>query len=488
MLLLLWLFQIVFLEQFYKAYKIKSLRDKAEIISEDINSAQLSDVIEDISESNDFSIRIIDEHGNNIASAQSKQNSEIMKMSASELIEHYYAEASNGVYYEIIDEKDIQPKEDFQDKPSAKPYNKPEPVIGFSENSFDEFGKKYERYNRGFGGPTGKTMVYAMTAKNSSGTNNLILLETELYPVSATTEALKQQLIYITLILLAIAVVLVLIISKRISKPIIKTNQTAKRLAKGEYPTDFDNKGYLEIAELNDTLKYASNELSKLEGLRNELISNVSHDLRTPLTMIGGYAEAMRDIPGESTEENLQIIIDETYRLKNLINELLDLSKIESGTQKLKISKFNITECTRDVLKRYSRLVANEGYILNFEYEKDAYIEADRTLIEQVLYNLINNAINYSGEDKTVIIRQTISPSGVKMEVIDHGSGIPKDMIPYVWKRYYNRPNNNSINKSTGLGLSIVKGALDLHNASYGVNSELGKGSNFWFNLPIKII
>lgn len=125
---------------------------------------------------------------------------------------------------------------------------------------------------------------------------------------------------------MALALIFAAIMSKKVSKPIIKINESAKELAKGNVAVHFDGEGYREITELNDTLNYAAEELSKVENLRRELIANVSHDLRTPLTMITGYAEVMRDIPGENTPENVQIIIDEANRLTSLVNDMLDIS------------------------------------------------------------------------------------------------------------------------------------------------------------------
>ena len=154
-------------------------------------------------------------------------------------------------------------------------------------------------------------------------------------------------------------------------------------------------KGYLEIEELSNTLNYAAKELSKVESLRRELIANMSHDLRTPLTMISGYGEVMRDIPGENTAENVQIIIDETKRLTNLVNDMLDLSKLQAGAQEINSSSFNITEEIEHIIARYDKLLTNKDFTIQFQYDKPVFVKADIIKINQVIYNLINNAINY---------------------------------------------------------------------------------------------
>lgn len=154
---------------------------------------------------------------------------------------------------------------------------------------------------------------------------------------------LRSQLLLITAIVLSLALLLAALISRYVSRPIIETNQAAKALARGHFEKPKNGDHYREISELNDTLVKAADELSQVEHLQQELIANISHDLRTPLTMIGGYAEVMRDIPGENTPENMQIIIDETSRLSSLVTELLDFSKLQAGTLKMEPSVFSLS-------------------------------------------------------------------------------------------------------------------------------------------------
>ena len=232
-------------------------------------------------------------------------------------------------------------------------------------------------------------------------------------------------------------------------------------------------------------MNYTSSELKKVEGLRRELVSNVSHDMRTPLTMITGYSEVMRDIPGENSPENIQIIIDEANRLTSLVNNLMDISKLESGAIAMQNSVFCITDCIKDIFSRYTKLIEQDGYNIVFESDCDAYIKADPLRISQVLYNLINNAINYAGEDKTIIVKQSVSPDRVCIEIIDHGVGIEEDKLPYIWDRYYKVDKEHKMAVvGTGLGLSIVKNILNKYDAEFGVKSTIGFGSDFWFIFP----
>ncbi|MGI6711135.1 MAG: HAMP domain-containing sensor histidine kinase [Bacillota bacterium] len=305
-------------------------------------------------------------------------------------------------------------------------------------------------------------------------------------PVDSTVSTLQMQLFIITGIMVLLATMLAIIISKRISNPIEQINQSAKALAMGNYETEFHGRGYLEIKELSDTLNTAAIELSKVDRLRRELMANISHDLRTPLAFIYSYAEMMHDFPNEVTPEQSQIIMDETKRLTSLVNDMLDISLLESGVSKLNKTNYNLTESLRKTINRMNELVKNEDYKLDFEYSEDIYICADEVKITQVFYNLLVNAITHSGDDKTVIVRQSIKENAVKIEVIDHGEGIKQSDLPYIWERYYkvDKEHKRPI-MGTGLGLSIVKKIIEMHDGQYGVESEEGKGSIFWFQIEL---
>ena len=260
-------------------------------------------------------------------------------------------------------------------------------------------------------------------------------------------------------------------------------NNSAKALAEGDYAIRFGEQGAREVRELSRTLNYAAGELSKVEGLRRDLLANVSHDLRTPLTMIKGYSEVMRDLPGENTPENVQIIIDEAQRLTDLVNDLLDLSKLEAGVLPLEKARFNLTESIRQILHRYDKLA---DYRFPFHGEEDVWVEADELKISQVVYNLVNNAITYSGEDKTITLTQQVEQGKVRISVTDTGEGIPQEKLKDIWERYYKVDKEHKrAQMGSGLGLSIVRNILEMHGGQYGVTSQLGKGSIFWFELPL---
>lgn len=461
LLVLLWLFQIVFLDDFYKSIKTATIKSTAQTIAGNIENEDLQTLLDRLAQSNDVSIRIVDESGMQIFKADNVKENPINNLSPGQ-IEDYLnrAKAADG---SVLVEIDLSKFKNDQYKPGSFTG----PVPGRDEGM-------------------GSSIVYGQSVTLSDGTRQFILLNTFLTPVSSTVDTLRTQLLYITAILVVLSLGLALILSRRIARPIVNINDRSKELAKGNYEVTFQPSGYKEIAELADTLNHAAVELNKVETLRRELIANVSHDLRTPLTMIRGYAEVMRDLPGENNPENVQVIIDEARRLTGLVNDLLDLSKLQTGSQKLNLQTYNLTESIRTILSRYSKLIDQEGYDLIFEADCEAWVNAEELRIDQVLYNLINNAISFTGDDMKVIVRQTVEDGWVKIEVIDSGDGIPSEKLPYIWDRYYkvDKTHRRSV-VGTGLGLSIVKGALDLHQALYGVDSDPQTGSLFWFKLPL---
>ncbi len=327
--------------------------------------------------------------------------------------------------------------------------------------------------------------LYVSVKTTISQEKYVIMMDSELIPLNATVTALRRQFIWISCIMIAGALIVALAISKIICVPLQKMSRSARRLARGDYKAEFTVGGYKEAEELADALSFAASELAKNEDFQHELIANISHDLRTPLTMIKGYGEVMRDIPDENTPENVQVIIDETERLTELVNDMLDLSKIRAGTRKPELENFNLTETVRAVLKRYEKLTERDNYTISFDAQEDIYVTADRTMILQVIYNLINNALNYTGEDKRVSIVQSVwDDNKVRISVMDTGEGIADEDIPHIWDRYYKVDKVHKRAKiGMGIGLSIVKGILEAHECAYGVESRVNVGSNFWFEM-----
>ena len=232
-------------------------------------------------------------------------------------------------------------------------------------------------------------------------------------------------------------------------------------------------------------MNYAKEKEKEAGRLQRDLIANVSHDLKTPITMIKAYAEMIQDISGDNKEkriENTQVIIDEADRLALLVNDILDLSKLQSGVDNLNVTAVNISELVEITIEHFRKYMENDGYIIKSEIEDDLFSEVDEAKITRVIYNLLGNSLNYTGDDKTVCVYlHKKEGNKILLEIIDSGKGISEDKMKTIWEKYYrfSETHKRSI-KGTGLGLSIVKTILDEHGLKYGVVSKQGVGSNFF--------
>lgn len=476
MLILLWLFQVVFLDRFYQHVKSQQIEATAHDIADNIESEDIVSYIDSKSENSDYCIRVVDIQQNSSYSNEINKGVCGALVSSSQELYALYEEAIENGGEALI----ISDRENFK---NFNDFNRIELDDDLKNQLEREFG--ISEVPKKIKDPY-QTMTYAIVPKAQNG-RYFVLVNSRITLVDEIASTLRLQLVIFSGILLLLALAVALLISSRIARPIAKINKAAKKLANGDFEVSFEGKGYLEIEELNETLTYASQELSKVEKLRNELIANMSHDLRTPLTMIAGYGEVMRDLPNENTPENVQIIIDECNRLTALVNDILDLSKLQSGAQELSVAPFNITKEVQSVANRFSKMLKKDGYVITFHYEEEIEVEADLIKINQVLYNLLVNATHYTGKDKVVELRQVVQDKKVTIEVKDHGEGIAKKDLAYVWDRYYKIDKVHKRNQvGSGLGLSIVRGILELHEAQYGVHSKEKEGSTFYFTLPIK--
>lgn len=462
LLSLLWVFQIVLLPDFYRLQKTDLLTNSVDVLRTNIDNDDLQLLADRMSETSDLSILILNQRGEKLIVAEGVRNGIIQSMSSRDF--KRYMELANQ------DQKTIY-----------RIFN----LVGFQESDYDE-----ERF-AGRVPPAGEehsnSMVAIRAVSTSDGDMRYIFVNAIITPVEATVQTLRSQFLFIAVLMVLLSFMISLALSFRIAQPLIRTTEAARGLSEGHYDPPGSTVSYREIRQLNATLVQAAADLHRVEEMQRELIANISHDLRTPLTLIEGYAEAMRDLPGENTPENMQVIIEETRRLTSLVNAVLDYNNAQNGRGELKPAMFNLTDSIRRILNRYNKLTEQDGYQLHFEQHQDVWVFADEMKMGQVVYNLVNNAITYTGEDHTVTVRQTLREGNVRVEVIDTGEGIDPEELPYIWSRYY---RGHKLHKrptvGTGLGLSIVQGILNQHHLQYGVESQLGKGSTFWFILPVE--
>lgn len=323
------------------------------------------------------------------------------------------------------------------------------------------------------------------------GENAYLLASHSLEITAAATRTLVIGLVVVALITSAVTFIVSFTLSQKLSRGLINITKSATKLAEGNYSVDFNETDYKEVARLSDSLNYVRDEVKKSDDFQKEILSNVSHDLKTPLTMIKAYASMIKEISGDNKdkrEAHLQVIIDEADRLTSLVNDVLSVSKVNSKISELKLKVFNLTEFLYGIINKFSYLQETQGYTFLVDIDANLYTCADSEKIGQVIYNLLGNAVNYTGADKKVYIslKKSIDGERIKFSVRDTGEGISQEELKNIWERYY-RAEGNHVRpvKGSGLGLNIVKVVLKNHSFDFGAESEKGKGSMFWVDFPV---
>ena len=450
---IVFLFQIVLLQPMYEANKIKSIETVGSFVEKFIEDERLDEFVDYMQSQSDTCIMVyqssssggmqgsIGNRGCMISSITNSERAKFVTKAIGSKNHSYLARVTNN-------------SSDFG-------------VDGDQGDNFD-------------------TIVYTKIV-NAADYSSIIMVSGNITPLNATTETLASQMRYIALFMIVAVAILTLLMYRHIAKPIIGITSNAKQLPQGKYTIDPKTNRYKEAADLNNTLVQAANDIQKADKAKRDLISNVSHDLRTPLTMIGGYGEMMIDLPEEKTDENIQVIVDETKRLNALVNDLLDMSRLQDGRIVLHKEVFDISALLKTQLQKYDVYRMQDGYTIESELLDTIYVNADKIRIEQVINNFLNNAVNYGGEAKHIIVREIKKENTVRIEVQDFGEGIDPEDLDNIWDRYYKVDKEHvRVANGSGIGLNIVKQLLELHGVPYGVKSSKGKGSTFYFEMPIE--
>ena len=337
---------------------------------------------------------------------------------------------------------------------------------------------------------TNNEYVYASKLQLFPKTDSYLYIGKSLRFIKAVQMLMNVRMLLVSVFILILSFVVTSAVAGWFTNPITEMTKKARRLAEGDFSVDFDGMNYgKEMVELADALNFARDELSKTDRMQKELIANVSHDFKTPLTMIKGYASMILEISGENPqkrEKHARIIIEESDRLASLVNDVLNLSKISAGMVEFQYQKLDMSAYVYEILERFAYLRETKGYQFVAEIEEGLVTTADEGKMGQVLYNLIGNAVNYTGEDKKVCVRLKKEEGATfRFSVTDTGSGIKPEDMANIWDRYYRSSEfHKRPVQGTGLGLSIVKTILERHHFRYGVESELGKGSTFYVIFP----
>jgi signal transduction histidine kinase len=444
-LVLLWSFQVVFLEDFYTQQRVGEVRNKGISFAGDIDklgSEQLEDRLDSFVYDYNCSIELLDKKGNTVYSSGPGMRMPMMARNY-----------QRGSFY-----KDLM---------SGKVVTEPATHPRFDSNY----------------------MVIGIPISQNGEVYGALLINMPLAPVQDTASILKKQLVYISAVLLVVALILSFVMSRSFIKPILDITAATARMASGDFGVRLKPKSADEIGRLSRGINHLGEELSKTEQIRRDFIANVSHELRTPLSLIRGYAETVRDVSGENKEKRekqLEIIIEESQRLGQIVDDILDLSRMQSGNIALDTAPFDLDATIRGVIMKYDILSDRTGIKIDYTNNESFIVKADEARIEQVLFNLINNAFNYSLPGGFIAVGLIPKGGSVRVEVSDTGKGISDRDIDNIWERYYKGDKSDGKNTiGTGLGLAIVKNILEAHKYKFGVESVKGEGTTFWFELDL---
>lgn len=439
---LIYFFQTTLLDDFYKNNKIASMKQTAHNIVENLDNEDLRSVLNSETISNEVCVRIVSETINVVGYGDNKACA-LGQLTDYQLLRIANEVASNG-----------------------------------NEKLFDDY-----RFQMG---PKDIEDIYIYGQMEEINDEDvLVLVSSGIIPLAATTNTIKDQFMIIILIVVLATIILALSISHFIIRPIKQIENEAKQLPSGNYDSNKIITDNSETESLNNALAMANEEIKKADKAKKELIGNVSHDLRTPLTMIVGYGEMMRDLPEENNEENINVIIDEAKRLSTLVDDLLDLSKSESGKIDLIKENISLNDLLSSVYKQYEGFCKSHNIDFELKTIEDKEICVDEKRIKQVLYNFINNAINYNDKDnKKIILGCEKHEDKYRIYVYDNGLGINKKDLANVWDRYYKVDKEHKrAHLGSGIGLSLSRDLLKAHDLEYGVDSKESEYSKFYFDI-----
>ena len=454
----LWLLQTVFLQKFYNSMIIRNTVKVADKISSESQSSDITSYIDDISRSNSILVFVTDTDGNIMYSSDEYKKGHKFKDDRLEMPYNGNGKEMRFHYREL--------PENYTEFLSA---------VNASDNGEAElqnddiyvYGRLIDFY-----GNDEKAVLYVGTTLNAVG---------------STARIIRIQLIWVTLLSIIIAFVLALFMSKSFSKPVSQLNEKAHKLGEKDNDAEFSEGFCTELDELNKTLDTTSEKLKKNREFQNELLANVSHDLRTPLTMIKGYAEMIRDISREDEKqcaEDVAVIVEETDRLTALVNEILEYSELQMSDSEAVMNDIDLSETVASVADSFDKLYSKDGYVFERNIADDIHIKGNISRLQRAIYNLLDNAVRHAGEDKWLGISLRTDNDKAIIKISDHGSGIAPEELEHIWDRYYTKRQRSGKGVS-GLGLAIVKQIVSQHNGVCKAESEVGAGSVFSIELNI---
>ncbi len=458
--LVLWLLQTVFLQGFYNDMAIRGAEKAAEKMAEHSLNADFYDVIDETATENSLLVFVTDAEGNILYSADEYKN--------------LYGSSS-------------QTKQQ-----NGNPYLSSDKVLNWEKGALRNLPYSYEPLIAKLK-ETGSNSVGFVTEDNTAyvagnvlGNGNILYVSMPLGTVGGTVRILRLQLVWVSVLSLILGFAIAWAISRRFERPIEKIADSAREIAGGNFHSELPKGFCKELDELSDTLGETALSLEKAQNAQREFLANVSHDLRTPLTMIKGYAEMVKEISWsdeKKREKDLDVIIREADRLTALVNEILDFSAMQSDSAPQEYGIIDLSRAVRDVVGQFAPFCEQNGFVIEAEIMDGITVSADEVQIKRVVYNFIDNAVNHTDESKKINVSLTAVDGSARFEVTDYGRGITDEELPYIWDRYYTARNRKNKTVVSGLGLSIAKEILTAHGAKFGVDNR--NKCAFWFELQI---
>lgn len=402
------------------------------------------------------------------------------------------------ILYSVDEYNVLYEADDDAEDITENPYKKGENILNWQKGALrnlpHSFGEMIERLNvsaslsLGYIAVDESTYIYGTKLDRCAVFDGEVLMciSMPLGAVGITVDVLRSQLLLVSLLSFLLAFMLAYLLAKRFEKPIGILDTQTRKIAAGEFVSVEKTHFCSELDNLANTLNEMSHALERLENSRRELIAGVSHDLRTPLTMIKGYTEMLREFSWQTEEtrnHDLSIIEREADRLTALVNEILEYSSIQSKEAVMQLNDLNISDVATQVAEQFDALYATQGYVIETEIQPNLHIQGDMAQLERVLYNFVDNAIHHGKKEKHIVVRLAASDGYARFGVQNFGTGISEDEIPYIWERYYTAGNHAGNYAVSGLGLAIAKEILIAHGAQFGVICN--NGCEFWFRLPI---
>lgn len=458
----LWLLQTVFLQSFYNKMLIENTKKAARMITENSGSENVTNIIDSASLHNSILVYVTDQSGNVL----------------------YYSDEYKGAHQRNRMGKDNN-SGGFTDKNMVK--SKPNDISGNLPEGYEEFLAALKQSAEAtIEYSTDHIYVYGTYIDYyGSDERSVLYVSTTLDPVGSAVSIIRFQLVWVTMLSLIVGFILAWFIARSFGKPVAQLSEKANRLGQQDYPKDFQEGFCSELDDLSRKLDNTSDKLIEARAFQTELLANVSHDLRTPLTMIKGYAEIIPDTSWNDEEQcraDVAVIVRETDRLTALVNEILEYSELKMSDDPRELTKVDLSGLCERVCSSFDALYKGKDESIEKQIESGIFVNGIAGRLERAVYNLIDNAFRHTDNSRRVTVRLTSAEDKAKIEVIDYGSGIPETELENIWDRYYTFRQRKGRGVS-GLGLAIVKQTTDIHGGKCYASSEMGKGSTFVIEL-----